>query len=87
EVDQLVEAWVSGDIEAIRTLGIDPMRDTPLLYDALLVRRNTNWADQIVALLEGSGTIFIAVGALHLAGDDSVQEILRARGVEVERLP
>lgn len=87
EVDQLVEAWVSGDIEAIRTLGIDPMRDTPLLYDALLVRRNTNWADQIEALLEGSGTIFIAVGALHLAGDDSVQEILRARGVEVERLP
>jgi uncharacterized protein YbaP (TraB family) len=86
EVDQLVEAWTSGDVEAIRTLAVDPLRATPLLYDALLVRRNTNWADQIGDLLEGSGTAFIAVGALHLAGDDSVQEILRSRGVEVERV-
>jgi len=37
--------------------------------------------------MEGSGTIFIAVGALHLSGDDSVQEILRGRGVEVEVAP
>lgn len=87
EVDRLVEAWASGDVEAIRRLAIDPMRDTPLLYEALLVRRNTNWANQIETLLEGSGTVFIAVGALHLAGDDSVQEILTGRGVEVSIAP
>ena len=87
EVDRLVEAWASGDVEAIRALGVDPVRDTPLLYEALLVRRNTNWADQIETLLDGSGTVFIAVGALHLAGDDSVQQILKARGVEVAPAP
>ncbi len=87
EVDQLVEAWASGDVEAIQRLAIDPMRDTPLLYEALLVRRNTNWANQIETLLEGSGTVFIAVGALHLAGDDSVQDILTGRGVEVSIAP
>ncbi|MDZ4114319.1 MAG: TraB/GumN family protein [Brevundimonas sp.] len=87
EVDKLVEAWAAGDVEAIRRLAVDPMRDTPLLYEALLVRRNTNWANQIEALLEGSGTVFIAVGALHLAGDDSVQEILAGRGVEVSIAP
>ena len=87
EVDRLVEAWASGDVEAIRALGVDPIRETPLLYEALLVRRNTNWADQIEALLEGSGTVFIAVGALHLAGDDSVQQILLGRGVEVAVAP
>lgn len=87
EVDRLVEAWASGDVEAIRRLAIDPMRDTPLLYEALLVRRNTNWANQIETLLEGSGTAFIAVGSLHLAGDHSVQEILTGRGVEVSIAP
>lgn len=86
-VDRLVDAWAAGDVEAIRSLAVDPLRQTPLLYDVLLVRRNTNWADQIEALLEGSGTAFIAVGALHLAGDDSVQEILRGRGVDVATAP
>lgn len=87
EVDRLVEAWASGDVEKIRSVAVDPMRDTPVLYDTLLVRRNTNWANQIETLLEGSGTVFIAVGALHLAGDDSVQQILRSRGVEVATAP
>lgn len=86
-VDRLVDAWAAGDVETVRALAVDPMRDTPLLYDVLLVRRNTNWADQIETLLEGSGTVFIAVGALHLAGDDSVQQILLARGVEVAVAP
>ncbi|RYG84867.1 MAG: TraB/GumN family protein, partial [Sphingomonadales bacterium] len=37
-------------------------------------------------LLDGSGTVFIAVGAAHLAGDDSVQSILERRGVTAERV-
>lgn len=87
ELDTLVDAWAKGDVATIETVGVGPLRDTPVLYDAILVRRNTNWADQIQTLLEGSGTVFIAVGALHLTGDDSVQMILRSRGVVVESVP
>lgn len=87
EIDRMVEAWAAGDVDTVRAISVDPLRATPLLYEALLVRRNTNWADQIETLLEGSGTVFIAVGALHLAGDDSVQAVLRARGVEVAVAP
>jgi uncharacterized protein YbaP (TraB family) len=87
DVDLMVEAWAVGDVDALRAVAVDPLRATPLLYDALLVRRNTRWADQIEALLEGSGTVFIAVGAMHLAGDDSVQAILGRRGVPVETAP
>lgn len=88
ELDRLVTAWSTGDVETLRIVSVEPLRaNSDLLYQALLVRRNTNWADQIETLLEGSGDIFIAVGAMHLAGDDSVQEILRARGVSVERVP
>ena len=88
DLDKLVEAWATGDVEAIETVGVDPMRESSEeLYQALLVRRNTNWADQIQTELAGSGTVFIAVGAAHLAGDDSVQEILERRGVEVAVAP
>lgn len=87
ELDGLVEAWAAGDVIKIKELGIDDLRDeSEEVYDALLVNRNTNWAGQIQGLLEGSGTTFIAVGAAHLAGEDSVQAILAKRGVEVERV-
>lgn len=88
ELDRLVSAWAGGDVEAIETIGVEPMRDaSELMYQSLLVNRNANWAGQIETLLEGSGTVFIAVGAAHLAGEDSVQSILAARGVMVERVP
>ena len=88
DLDRLVESWAEGDVEAIEAIGVQPMRESSEeLYQALLVRRNTNWADQIQAELEGSGTVFIAVGAAHLAGDDSVQDILERRGVEVDVAP
>ena len=71
---------------ALERVAVEDMkRESPAVYEALLVKRNTDWADQIQTLLAGSGTTFIAVGAAHLAGEDSVQELLEARGVEVAR--
>jgi len=88
ELDQLVNAWATGDVDSINRLGVEEMKAvSPAVYEALLVRRNTDWADQIQTLLEGSGTTFIAVGAAHLAGDDSVQAILTRRGVAVNTAP
>ena len=71
----------------IESVGVQPMRDeSELMYQSLLVNRNINWAGQIQTLLEGSGTVFIAVGAAHLAGDDSVQAQLARRGITAERV-
>uniref|UniRef100_UPI003B58656F TraB/GumN family protein n=1 Tax=Brevundimonas sp. FT23042 TaxID=3393749 RepID=UPI003B58656F len=86
ELDRLVGAWADGDVDAIERYGVDEMKDDREVYETLLVRRNTNWAGQIQTMLDGSGTAFIAVGAAHLAGDDSVQAILEGRGVHVERV-
>lgn len=86
ELDQMVGAWAAGDVATLERVAVDEMRDeSPAVYQALLVQRNTDWAGQIQTLLAGSGTAFIAVGAAHLAGDDSVQEILADRGVAVTR--
>jgi len=37
-------------------------------------------------MVRGSGVKFIAVGAAHLVGPDSVQIALKRLGVEVERV-
>jgi len=88
ELDRMVDAWAAGDVATLEAVAVDEMRDeAPAVYEALLVKRNTDWAGQIQTLLDGSGTAFIAVGAAHLAGDDSVQAILRQRGVTVEVAP
>lgn len=86
ELDQMVDAWATGDVATLERVSVDEMREeAPAVYQALLVQRNTDWAGQIQTLLAGSGTAFIAVGAAHLAGEDSVQEILEDRGVTVTR--
>ncbi|WP_295241056.1 TraB/GumN family protein [uncultured Brevundimonas sp.] len=85
KLDEMVEAWARGDVATLDRVTIKEMKEaSPALYQSVLVDRNTDWANQIQTLLEGSGTAFIAVGAAHLTGDDSVQAILQKRGVTVE---
>ena len=85
-LDEMVAAWAAGDVDALNRVAVQDMKmEAPEVYDALLVRRNADFADQIQGLLAGSGTAFIAVGAAHLAGADSVQAMLETRGVAVQR--
>jgi uncharacterized protein len=75
-------------VDTIARIGNDDMRlREPKLYQLLLVQRNQVWATKIAAMLQQPGTVFIAVGAAHLAGPDSVQARLELLGVPVERLP
>lgn len=88
DLDQLVDRWSRGDVAAIRRLGVDDVRRQGRgVYQTLLADRNADWAGQIQQILAGSGTVFIAVGAAHLAGPDSVQAQLARRGVRVEVAP
>jgi uncharacterized protein YbaP (TraB family) len=85
-VEALETAWLAGDVKQLQRIGPDKMRkEAPELFDALILRRNTNWVKQIDTLLKGSGTQFIAVGAAHLVGKDSVPEQLGKLGYKVAR--
>ncbi|GAB2569290.1 TraB/GumN family protein [Dyella jejuensis] len=85
ELLALVDAWKQGDVAAIAKLENDELKTRqPQVYQVLLVRRNQHWAVQIEAMLKQPGTTFIAVGAAHLAGPDSVQAQLAKRGVVVQ---
>lgn len=84
-LDTLVSEWVDGDVHGIGLLMSNPdMMGSDDVYDALLKSRNEIWVGKIEAMLEEPGTRLIAVGAGHLAGEDSVIEMLEARGYEVE---
>lgn len=83
QIDAMVASWAAGDTAAMETAFIAEMRsDYDVLYEALIVRRNENWAAQIEQKLKGSGVSFIAVGAGHLVGPDSLQVQLKKRGIE-----
>lgn len=83
-LDALVDEWADGDVKGLGLLLANPdMMGSEEVYDALLKERNETWAPQIAAMLETPGTRLIAVGAGHLAGDDSVIAMLRADGFEV----
>lgn len=84
-LDQVIEEWADGDVEGLGVLVANP--DTgggDGIYDALFLERNRNWVPQIEALLEEPGVFFVAVGAGHLAGPDSVVTMLRDEGYEIE---
>jgi uncharacterized protein len=86
ELLSLVDAWKQGDVAAIAKLENDELKtQEPALYQELLVQRNTTWAGKIKDMLKQPGTVFIAVGAAHLAGPDSVQAQLAKMGVSVQQ--
>jgi len=82
-VDRMADAWMAGDIGALEAMSVGRLKDAPELYDTMFVRRNLDWCDQIAAMMKGAGTSFIAVGAGHLVGDQSVPAILAERGFTV----
>lgn len=86
DLDRVVAAWTAGDQTIMAEFARDNGRTiSEETHQIFLARRNADWANQIQTLLEGSGTAFIAVGAAHLAGDDSVQHMLAERGISVAR--
>jgi uncharacterized protein len=86
ELTELIDVWKNGDVASIARLEDGDLRQTePKLYQRLLVQRNGAWAKKIAAMLQQPGTIFIAVGAAHLAGPDSVQMQLHKLGVDAVR--
>ena len=78
--------WTKGDSEGMATLMNEMDAQSPAFYKALIVDRNANWADWIDKRLAKPGVVFVGVGAGHLGGKDSVQNLLRKRGIKSARV-
>lgn len=86
EFDRMLAAWARGDVEAIGKAFNKNLSETPELKQSLIRRRNANWSQWIARRMAAPGTVFVAVGAGHLAGKDSVVRLLRKRGYRIERV-
>lgn len=86
-LDETVAAWLQGDAAEVGRLNRANTRDVHEdVHRAALIVRNADWTDQIATMMQGSGAAFVAVGAAHLMDQDSVLDMLRAKGFTVERL-
>lgn len=87
---QMVDVWSKGDAQGVGALFEDDGGDNSSSNEEhqtrLITDRNSNWVEWINQRLEQPGTIFIAVGAGHLAGEDSVQQQLYKGGIKVTRI-
>jgi uncharacterized protein YbaP (TraB family) len=88
ELSKLAQDWEEGKVDAIgKEMNADMQKEDPKLYDLLITKRNEAFAAAIAKKLEtGSGTSFVAVGAGHLAGSDSIQVQLEKLGYKATRL-
>jgi uncharacterized protein YbaP (TraB family) len=81
-IGNMIAAWSAGEPEKLAALMNDTLEVNPELEQRLLTDRNVRWADWITARMEKPGTVFMAVGAGHLAGASSVQALLAQRGID-----
>ncbi|WP_265563370.1 TraB/GumN family protein [Sphingomicrobium arenosum] len=80
-----VAEWAEGDTDGLyNVMGLADMG--PDLTDMLLANRNPHWADYVQTRLDTPGTVLLAGGAGHFAGEHSVLKMLEARGLTVTRV-
>ena len=84
-MDEMVAEWLEGDADGLAEIMNRGLTD-PVVAAALLYQRNERWAEWIDERMDEPGAVFIAVGAGHLAGEQSVQDYLRSRDIEVTRV-
>ena len=86
EMGKMVDQWAAGKTDLIAKELNEGVTRSPEAMKVLLIDRNKRWADWIAARMDRPGTVFIAVGAGHLAGPASVQAELAKRGVRAARI-
>lgn len=90
---QLIVAWREGDEAGLARLareGVDALPALDRFYDIVLGDRNRRWVRQLRPFLDGrehaGQQMLVAVGALHLVGEDNLVTLLREAGYRAEKV-
>ena len=90
EAREIANAWRNADAAAFDKLAAkaatDPSFAAQFVQKVLLDGRNPALADGIAKLLAREKSSLAAIGVLHLVGEKSVPDLLRKRGLKVERV-
>ncbi len=86
ELDTLVNAWRQGNESSLLSQLQKEISGHEKFFNVLIVERNHRWISKLQSLLESSDENYlVAVGALHLVGNDGVVALLRKAGYKVTR--
>ena len=87
DLQDLIDAWRSGNLRALEKAFMEERAKSPELYDALLGARNRQWLPKIEALLEEDRDYLVVVGALHYVGRDGLLALLSKDGHKPVAVP
>jgi uncharacterized protein YbaP (TraB family) len=82
---KLESAWLAADVSKIADSVVDTRKQDEAFYQTIFVQRNQRFAKRIAEMLHDHGTVFVAIGAGHFAGNDSVLRMLADQGIKVAR--
>lgn len=86
-MDEMLENWKKGDAEKLVEYmdnGLEQFSESA--YFRIFTERNQNWVPQIEKFIEDGETVLIIVGAGHLVGKNSVNDLLEKKGYSVKQL-
>jgi uncharacterized protein YbaP (TraB family) len=83
---EMQAAWKRGDQSVFVNMLAQLRQASPDTYRMMFTERNERWADWIRGRMQTPGTVFVAVGAGHLAGPDSLLVELAERGIPSQRV-
>jgi uncharacterized protein YbaP (TraB family) len=83
---EMQASWKRGDQSVFVRMLAQLKIASPDTYRMMFTERNERWADWIRARMQTPGTVFVAVGAGHLAGKDSLLVRLAERGIPSHRV-
>lgn len=89
---ELYSMWSEGDLAALgqtlaeETVPSELEDDFEAFYFEMYESRQRKMAAYIAEQLENGATVFVAVGALHLAASPDIPELLEAEGYQVENV-
>jgi uncharacterized protein YbaP (TraB family) len=90
EARAMFAAWERADRQALDALAQRVETDNSLagkfMREVMLGERNGPMADKLAALLARENNAVAAVGLLHLLGKQGIPELLKRRGLQVERV-
>jgi uncharacterized protein len=86
KLDEIVDAWHSGDINTLEVLLLEYGQKYPEASEALITRRNQNWRPRIKSYIHSPRIHLVIVGAAHLAGTHGIIQWLQQSGYAIEQL-
>lgn len=89
EVGRLIQAWVSGDAQAVESIlarSVSEDKRLSAILEKLIFERNRRMVAKIEDFLRTKETYFVIVGAGHLVGNQGILKLLGGKGYLIEQL-